>query len=241
MPFDGNPGNFVHVATRGTPESKKRRRLTRPTEAAPTPSDLATAARDLHTKLTWVIGQLDALQRAGMAPGAAWSKLQFTERRSTRKRHPKVPSVVVAVRDFAERAIVDVRREMLGFQIANRSLELARGEVEAQTALATVRALRGDGGPKGAALHDLKTISQRSVPEKWKAAYRILAAGADVWPLPDTGRRGLRGDTKKLYEGIKTPPQRVLEAEYPAKRIEAERAARAREAKARDRAKDSKR
>jgi hypothetical protein len=205
--------------------AKKKKRAPRPKRVEPdlTPADMAHAARDLHRQLSWIVERLDDGYREPSDDARNWAKLSFKERASTRSRHSKRPSLVEAVAIFAERRVIDVRRESLGLFVGHIALALARGKTDAKRALDDVRRRRRDGSLDADGTHaELRAAVNRArtEPAKWQAAYRVLAADADIWPLPDT-RSGLRDGLRRLYEAIKKPPQAVPAAQVEGKRREA--------------------
>jgi hypothetical protein len=214
---------------------KRAKRKPRPAlvQRDPEPREMAQAARRLHEHLSWIVERLDRCHPADRREPKAWTPeeqrrriereadwwqgYRATERPPTRASLDKVPGHIQAIRLVAERTVIDGKREVLGILLASRARAVARSKLRPVTAIEQARGLRGDGGPGETALQELKGAlgKARSVRARFAAAYAVLAAGADVWPAPDT-RSGLRGELRKLFEGLSKPVKVVSPEEYEA-------------------------
>jgi hypothetical protein len=169
--------------------------------ADPTAEERAMAARELKTRLDWIVRQLDELNAQGVSDGDAWKYIRFCERKPTRRKLDARPGVMLALDAYAERSVISHRRLMRAICISELALRLSRDEASFEHAIRAADTARGDDYLKSQwALADLrdKVGAARNERSRWQAAYCALAWDADVWPVPERGRARSEG-LAKLY------------------------------------------
>lgn len=178
-----------------------RQRASRKRKTPPTPEELAEAARELESRLRWIVEQFDKANARGVSDEEAWQEIRVRERRYHRT--AATPGLVLAVHAYAQRSIIPRWRWFRAASISYVCLQLVRGEIHVQQALEEASLQRGDDALSDrwiAAELKAKLANARTERAAWQAVYCMLAWDADVWPAPDRAR-GRSEALARLYRG----------------------------------------
>jgi hypothetical protein len=186
---------------------RKRARRSKQHDAARSPAVMAIATRGLYCELDGLVAMLDAANARGLTDADAFANVQFYEWSPTRHGLSPLSGVQLAIAVYAERTTVDSGRKLLGLQLGMLARKVVEGHLSPEKTAWAARRRRRDGWPgdHDAAVYALRdALQRRSHPERWSAAYRVLAFDADCFPRP-SAHRGLRGALREHYETLCAP------------------------------------